>query len=120
MTLETTARWQQAANMWYQNAAADRAAIFEQSIFKLLEPAAIEEEKVRKAKEEADRKAADDAKKAKEEEERRIAQEEAEARAKAEAEAREREEAEARAREEECYDDSQRSRRNVKDSQLKL
>jgi E3 ubiquitin-protein ligase HUWE1 len=101
MIFETAGRWQQAANMWYQNAAADRAAIFEQSIFKLLEPAAIEEEKARKAKEDADRKAAEAAKKAKEEEEKRIAQEEAEARAKAEAEAREREEAEARAREEE-------------------
>ena len=101
MSLETTARWQQAANMWYQNDPADRAAIFEQSIFKLLEPAAVEEEKVRKAKEEADRKSAEAAKKAKEEEERRVAQQEAEARAKAEEEAREREESEARAREEE-------------------
>ena len=91
MSLETTARWQQAANMWYHNAPADRAAIFEQSIFKLLEPAAVEEEKVRKAKEEADRKSAEAAKKAKEEEERRVAQQEAEARAKAEEEARERE-----------------------------
>ena len=101
MTVETSSRWQHAATMWYHSSAPDRAAIFEQPIFKLLEPAAIEEEKVRKAKEEADRKAADVAKKAKEEEDRRIALEEAEARAKAEAEAREREEAEVRAREEE-------------------
>ena len=93
MSLETSARWQQAASMWFQTVAADRAATYEQSIFKLLKPAAVQEEKRRKAKEEADRKAAEVAKKAKEEEERRVAQEEAEARAKVEAEAREREEA---------------------------
>src|SRR5438045_1080649 len=101
ITMETSARWQQAASIWYQTLAPERVAIYEQSIFKLLEPAAIEEEKARKAKEEADRKAAEAVRKAKEEEERRIAQEEAEARSKAEAEAREREEAEARAKEEE-------------------
>jgi E3 ubiquitin-protein ligase HUWE1 len=92
VTMETSARWQQAASIWYQTLAPERAAIYEQSIFKLLEPAAIEDEKARKAKEEADRKAAEAARKAKEEEERRIAQEEAEARAKAEAEARAKEE----------------------------
>ena len=97
--LETTARWQQAASLWYQNAAQERAMVFENMIFKLLEPAAIEDEKERKIKEEADRKAAEEARKAREEEEHRLA-EEAAAREKAEAEQREREEAEAQAREE--------------------
>lgn len=70
----------------------DRASIFETTIFKLLEPAAIEEEKVRKAKEEEDRKVAE-AKKAKQEETRRIARKEEAARiAKEEAGAREAEE----------------------------
>src|SRR5579862_4960648 len=97
--VETSTRWQEAATMWYHNAVQERASIYENMIFKLLEPAAIEEEKERKAKEEADRKAAEEARKAKEEEERRQA-EEAAVRAKVEAEQREREEAEAREREE--------------------
>ena len=110
--IETSTRWQQAANMWFQNAAADRAAIFEHSIFKRLEPAAIEEEKLRKAKEEAEQKAAEAARKAKEEEEQRIAREE-EARARAEAEAREREEMEARAREEQRLAEEQAARERL-------
>jgi E3 ubiquitin-protein ligase HUWE1 len=88
--VETSARWQQAAMMWFQSAnfAAERAAIFEKSIFKLLEPAAIEEEKVRKTKEEKERKAAEVARKA--------AAQELELRAQAEAEARARKEEEER------------------------
>ena len=106
---DTSARWQQAAAMWtFLITPMEFASLFTTSIFKLLEPAAIEEEKIRKAKEEEER-----AKKAREEEERRIAQEEAEARAKAEAEAREREEAEARRREEERLAEEQAARERL-------
>ena len=109
MYVETSARWSQAATMWFQNVAPDRAAIFEQHIFKLLEPTAIEEEKVRKAKEEADRKAAETARKEKEEMERKAA-EEAEAKAKAEAE---RIEAENKAKEEARLAEEQAERERV-------
>jgi len=109
MYAETSARWSQAATMWYQNSAQDRAAIFEQSIFKLLEPAAIEEEKVRKAKEETERKAAEALRKEKEEMERKAA-EEAEAEAKAEAE---RIEAENKAKEEARLAEEQAERERV-------
>jgi E3 ubiquitin-protein ligase HUWE1 len=109
---DTSSRWSQAATMWHLGNAPERAAMFEQPIFKLLEPAAIEEEKIRKAKE-ADRQAAEAARKAKEEEELRIAKEEAEARAKAEAEAREREEAEVRAREEQRLAEEQVERERL-------
>ena len=109
MYAETSARWSQAAVMWFQNVAPDRAATFEQHIFKLLEPTAIEEEKVRKAKEEADRKAAEAVKKEKEEMERQAA-EEAEAKAKAEAE---RIEAENKAKEEARLAEEQAERERV-------
>jgi E3 ubiquitin-protein ligase HUWE1 len=99
-SFETSARWQQATTMWFQNSAQERATLFENMIFKLLEPAATEEEKERKLRQaEDERKLAEEHRIAKEEEERKLA-EEAAARARAEAEQREREEAEARAREE--------------------
>ena len=101
--LETSTRWQQAAHMWLASpsGAADRAAIYETPIFKRLEPAALEEERVRKIKEEEERKTLEEKRKRQEEEEQRKAQEEAEARERAEAEAREQEEAERVRREEE-------------------
>jgi E3 ubiquitin-protein ligase HUWE1 len=101
--LDTSSRWQQAANMWLVSAsgAAERAVIYQTPISKRLEPAALEEERIQKIKEEEEGKALEEKRKQQEEEERRKAREEAEAHERAEAEAREREEADRLRREEE-------------------